>query len=147
MTFWETISAFFLEIDRAILSAWPVSAVSTFLLVQRIKRAALSQKKELGVLQMEGLAFALCAFNAMLWMVGLYDVPLKKALIHTWYISVAYVATIGFIMAYAKKHQPEVYQALRTKRRQTDFDGDATIPDITIEDLMAQRNDTQNRPP
>jgi len=135
----EAILGYLLEINRAILSAWPVSAITTFVLVQRIKRAALSQKIELGVLSMEGLAFTICTVNAMLWMVGLHNVPLRQALIHTWYISTAYVATIGYIMAYAKKHQPEVYQALRTKRRNTDFDGDATIPEITIEDLMKQK--------
>jgi predicted cation transporter len=131
----EVILSFLLEINRAVLSAWPVSAICSFVLVQRIKRAAISQNVELNVIEMEVLAFTICTFNSLLWMIGLWDVPLKQAAIHTWFIATTYVATIGFIMGYAKKHNPEVYQALRTKRRQTDFDGDQTIPDMKTTDI------------
>jgi hypothetical protein len=137
----DVIMVWVLAMDRAILSAWPVGAVSTFVLVQRIKRLAWASKYEMNLLETEILAFLICNVNCMLWMHGLFDVPLKAAAIHTWFIAITYVASIKFIMSLAKRYQPEAYQALKTKRRSTDFDGDATIPDTPSAELM--RSDTQ----
>jgi hypothetical protein len=132
---WDAFVQGILELNRGVLSAWPVSAVSTFVLVQRIKRGLLSVKISLGLLETEGLAFAICTLNSMLWMTGLWGIALKEALIHTWFIATTYVATIKFIMERARIHQPEVYQALKTKRRHADFDGFATLPDAHAEKL------------
>jgi len=136
---WDSFLAGILEINRGVLSAWPVAAVTTFALVQRIKRLCFSKNIDLTLLHVEILAFSVCTINSMLWMHFLFEIPLRQAVIHTWFISTVYVISINYVMAYTKKNQPEIYQALRTKRRQTDFDGDATIPDTPMAHLVEPR--------
>lgn len=92
-----------------IACAWILSPVMSFIGIQRIKKY---QPLSAGQTQM--LAIAVSFGLALVVMVGLYHVGPRIACIHAGLIAWCYPAAIKWLMEWAERSRPSLYDALRS---------------------------------
>jgi biotin transporter BioY len=103
--------------------SWPLVALLAFAGVQRIKRLALAMGRQLGVISIELTAVFSCLWIGLAIQWGLFNLDLRYSLINTLLIAWSYMATIRYIMRWAKLHDEALYYALKTDRRRVPPEG------------------------
>ena len=99
---------------------WIIGPMISFVGVQRLKRLALQTDVKWSPLTIELIAACASISTSLLIMVGLYRIDLRAAIVHAVLIAWVYTSVVAWWMSWAKKNRPDVYQALRTDRRNPD---------------------------
>lgn len=120
MDFLKSIGGFISDPGPGVVIAftWIFGPLITFAGVQRLKRLAHASGCKWTPLRIEAIATVASLAISWLIMFGLYAIPPRLVVIHSVLIAWVYMVAVNWWLSWTKEHRPDLYNALRTERRQ-----------------------------